>query len=154
METNSGQEAPLLSDLRRQRAELRYTMSAVEHALASPAPVRGTHWAAWLRVTLVELYDDFEEHVALTEGPEGLYSEVARTAPRLMGPVEHLSREHVEIGRQIEVLITWVDATDDLPDVAEARRIGTNLLVALMRHRQRGADLVFQAFEVDIGGET
>lgn len=144
----------MVSELRRRRAELRASMSAVEHALASPAAGRGEHWAEWLRMALVELYDDLREHVAITEGPGGLYQELARTAPRLAGPVEQLTREHEQIVRTVEELLTWVDVTDRVPDVVEVRRIGTELLTTLMRHRQRGADLVFEAYDVDIGGET
>jgi hypothetical protein len=39
-------------------------------------------------------------------------------------------------------------------DVDHVRELGTTLLGALVRHRQRGADLVFEAYQVDIGGET
>ncbi len=44
----------------------------------------------------------------------------------------------------------------DLPGtrVDEIRRCGGELLRALSRHRQRGADLVYDAYETDIGGET
>jgi len=34
------------------------------------------------------------------------------------------------------------------------RAHGTALLARLARHRQRGADLIHEAYEVDIGGET
>jgi hypothetical protein len=35
----------------------------------------------------------------------------------------------------------------------QLREQGTDLLGDLMRHRQRGSDLVFSAYELDIGGE-
>jgi hypothetical protein len=38
--------------------------------------------------------------------------------------------------------------------VDSVRDLGTALLGRLVRHRQRGSDLVFEAYEVDIGGET
>jgi hypothetical protein len=34
------------------------------------------------------------------------------------------------------------------------RAAATSLLARLARHRQRGADLVFEAYQVDVGGET
>jgi len=34
----------------------------------------------------------------------------------------------------------------------EIRAELTTLLVALARHRQRGADLVYEAYDVDLGG--
>ena len=39
-------------------------------------------------------------------------------------------------------------------DVDGVRRLGTALLGLLVRHRQRGSDLVYEAYELDIGGET
>ena len=35
-----------------------------------------------------------------------------------------------------------------------ARQRGATFLGMLSRHRQRGADLVFDAYQTDIGGET
>ena len=37
-------------------------------------------------------------------------------------------------------------------DVADLRERGTDLLARLSRHRQRGADLIFEAYDTDIGG--
>ncbi len=39
-------------------------------------------------------------------------------------------------------------------DVKGIREAGTSLLARLSRRRQRGADLVFDAYQIDIGGET
>jgi hypothetical protein len=36
----------------------------------------------------------------------------------------------------------------------DMRGWGSNLLRDLSRHRQRGADLVYEAYATDIGGET
>jgi hypothetical protein len=38
--------------------------------------------------------------------------------------------------------------------VEAIRDLGTTLLGHLARHRQRGADLVYEAYQADIGGET
>jgi len=145
----------LLVEVQRRRSELRASMSQLELALASAARAGGTaSWAERLRAALTGLYDEFAEHVAITEGPDGLYQELARHSPRLVHVVERLTTEHAEIVRRTEELLTWTDVTAEVPDVAEVRRTGTELLAALMRHRQRGADLVFEAYDFDIGGET
>jgi hypothetical protein len=156
MSAHTDQETELLLELRRRRAELRASMGALERALASPAGTGlSAAWSARLRDALHALYDDFAEHIAITEGPEGLYAELTQDSPRLAHRIERLTEEHAEIGRQLEQLLTWADVGDDArPDVPQARRAGTQLLVALMHHRQRGADLVFEAYEVDMGGET
>jgi hypothetical protein len=38
--------------------------------------------------------------------------------------------------------------------VDAVRDLGMALLASLVRHRQRGSDLVYEAYAVDIGGET
>ncbi len=43
---------------------------------------------------------------------------------------------------------------DVVADVDGVRSSGTALLGRLVRHRQRGSDLVLGAYEFDIGGET
>jgi len=153
MDPTIDQETQLLAELRRRRAELRESMSAVEQALAAPVPADGADWAERVRAALAELSSDFREHIAITEGPDGLYRELEVHAARLIGPIRQLTREHAEIGHRIEELLNDVEA-DALTQAERVRRSATDLLVALVHHRQRGADLVFQAFEIDIGGET
>ncbi len=66
--TSSTPERAFLEELRRRRAELLESMSAVEHALAAPAPGRQARWAERVHVALVELCADFGEHIDITEG--------------------------------------------------------------------------------------
>ena len=65
-----------------------------------------------------------------------------------------LTEEHADVLRRIEELLTLADVGDGATAASQARKAGTELLGVLMRHRQRGADLVFEAFGLDIGGET
>jgi hypothetical protein len=101
---------------------------------------------------LDELSADFTTHVEITEGQEGLYQELLALAPRLTDAVAHLTKEHGEIQAALEQLQVSVSAPE--PDLRQVRREGTELLLKLMRHRQRGSDLVYEAYEVDIGGDT
>ena len=143
-----------LEELRRHRAELRESMSALEEALAAPANSDRERWAQRVHVAAVELAGDFREHVDMTEAPDGLYREVLTASPRLSGAVDTLTREHVLIRGQLDGLLTRVGASEVVGDVERVRDLGTALLGRLVRHRQRGADLVFEAYEFDIGGET
>ncbi len=80
MEPNSSTpEQPFLEQLRRRRAELLESMSAVEQALAAPAPGRQERWAERVHVALAELSADFDVHIAITESPDGLYRELLTT---------------------------------------------------------------------------
>ena len=155
MTSSADQQATLLHEVRQRRVELRASMDLLERALASPSRSgRSTEWADGLRRAVGPVYDAFVHHVAVTEGPEGLYAELAQHSPRLEHAVARLLDEHADIRRRLQELLTWVDVSDEVADVSQARKDGTELLAVLMRHRQRGADLVFEAFDVDIGGET
>lgn len=144
----------LLDALRRRRAELRESMNAVEHALAAPAVGDQPRWAERVHVALVELSADFREHIDVTEGKDGLYRDVLASAPRLSEAVRRLTREHVQIAAQVEDLLGRARSTRGMEDVEPVRELGTALIGTLVRHRQRGSDLVYEAYEVDVGGET
>ena len=46
-----------------------------------------------------------------------------------------------------------MDGAGGTEDVEQVRALGTSLLGRIVRHRQRGADLVYEAYEVDVGGD-
>jgi hypothetical protein len=77
-----------------------------------------------------------------------------KTSPRLSEAVAGVTREHVLIRGQLDGLLTLVTAPVGIEDVDRVRGLGTALLGRLVRHRQRGSDLVFEAYEFDIGGES
>lgn len=147
-------DSALLDGLRRRRAELRESMNALEHALAAPARADPGQWAERVHVALVELTADLREHIDVTEGEDGLYRDVLATAPRLSEAVTRLTREHGQLAAQVENLLAHARSTRSVEDVNRARDLGTALLGTLVRHRQRGSDLVYEAYEVDVGGET
>jgi hypothetical protein len=147
-------EHAFFTELRRRRAELLESVRALEQALAAPAPGRQQRWAERVHVALVELSADFREHIAITEGADGLYGELRASSPRLSGAVDRLIREHIAIVTEINELLKRSGAREAAEHVDSIREFGTALLARLLRHRQRGSDLVFEAYQVDIGGET
>ena len=143
-----------MESLRAQRAGLRDSMSRLELALAAPATRDEARWLAAVHEALGGLAADFRVHIDFTEGPDGLYREVLDNAPRLAEAVTRLADEHVEIEEQLVDLLSSVGATEVGVDVDAVRARSTSLLGRLVRHRQRGADLVYEAYEVDLGGEV
>jgi hypothetical protein len=137
-----------LTTARRHRAELLDTMHAVEHALAAPAAEPG--WRPAVTARLGALQSAFAEHMRLTEGTDGLYAELLDHAPRLAYQVRGLVREHAALATGIDAVCSRM--TSAAP--GDMRGWASNLLRDLSRHRQRGADLVYEAFATDIGGET
>ena len=141
-----------LEALRLRRAELRQSMNALELAMAEPAPIGRARWAGRVQVALVELSADFREHLEVTQGQAGVHSDVLAAAPRLSGAVARLARDHVQISHLVDDLIART--SESKPSVDQIRRLGTTLLGLLVRHRQRGSDLLYEAYEFDVGGET
>jgi hypothetical protein len=146
---------PALSEAKRRRATLHDALVHLEIAISSPAASRIPEWTALVTKEMVGVRDAFEQHVLVTEKPGGLYEEIIMRAPRLDGTVRRLKDEHPGISEKIDAMLErlekariggpeWPldDARDDLQ-----RFIGT-----VIRHRQRGADLVWEAYNVDIGG--
>ncbi|HLN76344.1 MAG TPA: hemerythrin domain-containing protein [Nocardioidaceae bacterium] len=153
-QSSAGSHEFSLGSLRRRRAELRDSMNALEQALAGPAAGDPRRWAERVHVALVELSADFREHIEITEGEHGLYQELRETAPRLSDAVARLASEHAEISKLIDEAMASVTAGEPEQDPGRVRDLGTTLLMRLVRHRQRGSDLVYDAYEFDIGGDT
>lgn len=160
-ETDAESEAPELSELRRHRAELLESINALELALAAPVPGGQMRWVKGVSEALLELSDDFHDHVELTEGPAGLYRRVISTSPRLSHQVARLTQDHASLIGLISELLTLVGtaagtfARGDSMVAAldDVRERGTTLIAALVRHRQRGSDLMYEGYSVDIGGQ-
>ncbi|WP_239312683.1 hypothetical protein [Plantactinospora mayteni] len=136
--------------VRRRRAALLGEIHVLEQAIAAPA--RDPGWRPRVRSSLGGLRGAFAEHMVSTEGPDGLYAELLDHAPRLARGVHVLIREHAAVVATMAALQGRVD----LPEISvtELRNWATELLRELSRHRQRGADLVYEAYQTDIGGET
>ena len=144
---------PGLDVLRRRRAELFESMGALRQALAAPMSGCLDAWSEWVDVALVELSADVRAHIAITEGPGGLHTDVIDVAPRLSYAVQRLVGEHVMIVDLLDELTHRARGADTLARVDDVRCLGAALLGRLDRHRRRGADLVFEAYETDLGGD-
>lgn len=141
-----------LAAVRERRAELRESLSALEQALASPAVGRPLIWGERVRSVLVELADDFREHIEVTEGPDGLHQAILAGDLRLTNAVDALTGEHHRIADALADLVSATEPPVTMSDVAGVRDQATTLLTQLIRHRQQGADLIFEAYATDIGG--
>jgi len=137
-----------LAAARRHRLELLTAIQAFERALAAPA--RDPRWRELVAERLRALREAFGEHVVVTEGPEGLYAELLTNAPRLAHGVDALVREHAVVLTKLDRLSQRMSTMD----VERIRAKASDRLLLLARHRQRGADLVYEAYATDIGGET
>ncbi|HEX5616125.1 MAG TPA: hypothetical protein VFZ83_13315 [Acidimicrobiia bacterium] len=138
-----------------QRAALRRSMVALEDAIAAPAGSGALAWSQRVHDALGEVARAWSVHTEVTEADGGLLDEIVQAAPRLANAVGRLRAEHGVIAEAIaEELALGGDITigDDAAWIEQRREALTRLLGLLARHRQRGADLTYEAYDVDLGG--
>ena len=132
--------------------DIRDAVLALEGAVAAPAG--GPGWVTGVGAALQRLADDLSAHATVEDGPGGLYRRVVADAPRLAGEVRRLRAEIDEISSFVTWLLAVVAAgpiaqgVDWRLDVREDVNV---ILGKLIRHRQSDADLIYEAYTVDVG---
>jgi hypothetical protein len=155
METPRDPISPALDAARQRRKTLHDTLVHLEEALSSPAAARIPDWTATVLKEMHEVRDAFAQHITVTEQADGLYDEILDRAPRLEGNVRRLREEHPEIRTGIESMLERLENTEigtDAWELDQARDDLQRFIGRVIKHRQRGADLVWEAYNVDIGG--
>jgi hypothetical protein len=155
MEDANHELSRALHEARERRKTLHDSLVHLEEAISSPAAGRIPAWTGTVLKEMGEVREAFAQHVLVTEKPDGLYDEILQRAPRLEGNVRRLREEHPEIVKSIEETTTRLEHVDvgmDAWPLDAARDDLQRLMGSVIRHRQRGADLVWEAYNVDIGG--
>ena len=130
----------------KRRRELGSAMADLEEAVA--APIADPEWRGNVAEALETVVAAFRVHCEEVERPDGMFEEVLTEAPRLDREVDWFRADHDRLDASLEEMTDAVRSAD-----APVVRSGlTDLLADLVRHRQRGADLVYEAYMVDIGG--
>jgi len=146
---------PALGEARKRRQTLHDAIVQLEMAISSPAAGPMDDWRGQVTKDMVGVRDAFDQHIIVTEKPGGLYEEIMERAPRLAGTVKRLQDEHPAIEASIAKLLGRLEAGEvdgDVWPLDKARDDLQRLIGAVVRHRQKGADLVWEAYNVDIGG--
>lgn len=142
----------VLDAIRVRRDDFYEAILALEHALAAPAGDDPAGWAAAVRDPVARLEQVLEDHVHGTEGEQGLFEEVREHAPRLLPAVERMQAEHEPLQDATRALADRLGAIASDGEVDEARDAGLDLIRRLLVHRHRGAELVYDAYSVDLSG--
>jgi hypothetical protein len=152
--TGTHQITPTLEEVVRRRADLYEAILALERAAARPAVGREDEWAAAVIDALDEVGREIDDHVEITERDEGLYDEIVEAAPRLGRNVQRLRAEHPEMQEAAASLRARLaeGPVETEEEVAEVRDGIHRVLSLLVKHRQRGADLLWEAYCLDTGG--
>lgn len=136
------------------RADLHRAMIEAEDAIAAAAPGRFAEWTEAVLKALVHVHTAFHSHIEIAEGDEGVYEEVLEREPRLRDAVEKMKNEHPEVLAMIHEPYNRLRlrAADEYIPAEEIRDAVMKVLGKITRHRQKGADLVWEAYYVDLGG--
>jgi len=136
------------------RADLHRAMIEAEDAIAAAAPGRFAEWTEAVLKALVHVHTAFHSHIEIAEGDEGVYEEVLEREPRLRDAVEKMKGEHPEVLAMIHEPYNRLRlrAADEYIPAEEIRDAVMKVLGKITRHRQKGADLVWEAYFVDLGG--
>jgi hypothetical protein len=132
-----------------QRGRLRNAATVFEQISADVGARRDT-WITAVSVAMDGLADAWEEHVAFTEGPDGLFDELLDESVEVAPEIDRLRRDH-------EVLLAHVTRARELLAQPTAGPEDTRVLLALTgiaklvdQHRRRGADLLYRVYSVDV----
>jgi hypothetical protein len=142
---------PALEAAAQRRREVRDALFGLEEAISSPARDLEP-WRARVAAALDDLERAFEVHVEETEHPGGLYDEMETMAPHLAGKARRLREDHPAIRALLADERHRFDAPIDEAAVDGIRDDLQRLMGRIVRHRQHGSDLVWEAYAIDIGG--
>lgn len=136
-----------LAKAKQRRVELRDAIAELERSVSMASS--GSGWRSAVEESLARLRAAIDAHVTEVEGPDGLLSQLVADAPRLSNEVELMKREHARLLVDTDVILA--DVEDESP--VDIRDRAMSLLRDLVTHRQTGADLVYEAYSTDIGGQ-
>jgi hypothetical protein len=128
------------------REMLREAMDRLEMAISGPSAADG--WFESVGECLLAVGDGLAMHIKVTEGPDGLLEEIMTRSPRLSTVAGEAEAEHAGLRRALDRAI---EEAKRGVDARAVRRKAMTLLARISDHRQRGADLVYEAFNVDLG---
>jgi hypothetical protein len=145
--------SPTLAETARRRADLHSALVEVEQAISRAAVGREPEWTKEVTIRMEGLAHAIAEHIQITEREGGLYDEICSKAPHLSGKIDRLRHEHPALRTETNELVDRLgEGVGQAWPLDEARDDLQRLLGQIVRHRQLGSDLVWEAYNLDIGG--
>ncbi len=133
------------------RRDALYTaILGLERAMAAASGDDPAGWAARAETAALALRATWRRHVADTEAPDGIFVSVAADSPRSIPAAGRLRAEHAPLGAAVDALVASLATTRDPAGVERVRADALDLLRGLLAHRHRGAELVHDAYQVDL----
>ena len=140
----------VLDAVRVRRDSFYEALLELEQVLGAPVGDDVVGWAHIVRVPVGRLQQVLASHVSGTEGNEGFFAEVRDHAPHLIPAVDRLRSEHDPLIASTTALAARLDGLESELEVEQVREDGIELIGRLLTHRHRGAELVYDAYSIDV----
>lgn len=128
-------------------------LHALELHAGSAAPGREPEWLTSVHDALTSFQHALRIQIDGAVAEDSLLTAVSSDAPRLLRPVHALRRRYQAISDDVATLIRQLDGNpkDDTIDATDIRQALDRLASELRYQRAREADLVYEAYAVDLG---
>jgi hypothetical protein len=137
----------------RDRTELIDVASALVRAVSRPATREG-EWLADVHKSVLRVQDELDAHRAMTRRPGGQYAEILELDPRLGPTIARLVAEQDELVDTVGRIVRAIErAEPNSAAIGPVRERVRRMSRVLVRHAHRSDDLLYEAYDVDIGGE-
>jgi hypothetical protein len=148
-DTNAGPppDGPL-APVRARRDALEAAATELERSLAAPSAT--TAWRDGVISALERTQGVLEQHLRASAGEAGVPESIVQADPRLIGPAERLAREHDELVSHQRAVTALAHDASSAPEAV--RDAAAELAALLLRHVQHAHDLLYDAFESELGG--
>jgi hypothetical protein len=130
---------------RSRRERLLRALIELEEALTAPANLEGS--LPRVRAAVASMRETVLDHVAESEAPDGLLAQISDVSPWLGPRVARLRDEHDDLVASADSLVDAAATATEADDIAEA---AWALLDRVSRHRRQGADLLYDAYALDV----
>ena len=129
-------------------------MHALEAALAVGFPSREQLWMTKVAAATVVLREAMQRQQDEFRSNDGILQQIAHDAPRLANQVEQLRDLHNEALTNLDRLRARTQAykSSTSTNVDDVRRELADVLAIIRRLQANEADLIYEAYQMDIGG--
>lgn len=135
---------PTRDNVARRRRVLYEAMRDLEVVVSRPSSSPG--WRQHLLDLLSPLQQALVKHVEEVEGEGGLFDEILLREPRMAHAIDLLKEGHAQLQESCASAFAAVaDADSD-----DVRQKVNTVLFRLARHRQKGAELIYETYAADI----
>jgi len=139
-----------LAAVQERRDDFYEAVLGLERAMAEAAGDDAAGWAARAGTAALDLRAVLRHHITETEAAGSFYSDITENFPNLAHQAARLQAEHGPLRDGVDQLIETLSTVTDDAGVDRARTEALDLLRALLGHRHRGAELVFDAYNTDV----